>query len=32
MTFKDMRNDGFTIMKRENINIMAIEFHIQKGV
>ena len=30
MTFQDMRNDGFTIMKHENINIMATEFHIQK--
>ena len=31
MTFKDLRNDGFSIMKRENINAMATEFHIQKG-
>lgn len=31
MTLQDLRNDGFTIMKRENINIMATEFHIQKG-
>lgn len=30
MTFQDLRNDGFTVMKHENINIMATEFHIQK--
>lgn len=31
MTFQDLRNDGFTVMKHENINIMATEFHIQKN-
>lgn len=23
MTFQDLRNDGFTVMKHESINIMA---------